>query len=219
MIKRVVFLYLFIFSFSFGMGQKHSAYYEQRVALFEKLPPGPDDIIFIGNSITNGCEWAEMFGNSAIKNRGINGDIAEGVHDRLPTTLKGEPRKMFLMIGVNDIARGTTPDSVIRVVRKIIDRIQLTSPRTKLYVESALPVNNHYMLFDGHMDKGEQIIEYNRKLESLCVQKKVAYIDLYRCFKNENDEKLNLKYTNDGLHLMAEGYLLWKEILLPSINE
>jgi len=28
--------------------------------LFEALHTSPKDIIFLGNSITNGCEWAEI---------------------------------------------------------------------------------------------------------------------------------------------------------------
>lgn len=33
---------------------------------------------FLGNSITNGCEWAELFQNKNVKNRGISGDICMG---------------------------------------------------------------------------------------------------------------------------------------------
>ncbi len=36
----------------------------QRVSLFDLLPISGEDIIFIGNSITNDCEWAEIFNNN-----------------------------------------------------------------------------------------------------------------------------------------------------------
>ena len=54
---------------------------------FEELPVTSKDIIFLGNSITNGCEWAELFQNKNVKNRGISGDICMGVYDRFGSDL------------------------------------------------------------------------------------------------------------------------------------
>lgn len=198
---------------------KHSEYYYQRVSLFDRLPADSDDIIFLGNSITNGCEWCELFSNPHIKNRGINGDTSRGVRDRLQSTLKGKPAKVFLMIGVNDIANGASPDSVISVMTQIIDRTASLSPSTRLYVQSILPINDTYNIFWGHMDKSEQIKEYNSKLESLCKKRGVPFIDLYSRFCNPGTDRMNLAYTNDGLHLMADGYMLWRDTIMPYITE
>ena len=43
--------------------RKYSTFYYQRATLFEELPVTSSDIIFLGNSITNGAEWAELLGN------------------------------------------------------------------------------------------------------------------------------------------------------------
>ena len=43
--------------------RKYSTFYYQRATLFEELPVTSKDIIFLGNSITNGAEWAELLGN------------------------------------------------------------------------------------------------------------------------------------------------------------
>lgn len=37
------------------------------------------DVVMIGESITDGAEWREVFPNVAIVNRGINGDKCAGV--------------------------------------------------------------------------------------------------------------------------------------------
>lgn len=210
---------LLVIGISAVSAKPHSEYYYQRVALFEKLPTSEDDIIFIGNSITNGCEWCELFDNPKIKNRGINGDTSLGVRDRMTSTLKGKPSKVFLMIGVNDIANGASPDSVINVMRDILDIAIKHTPHTKIYVQSILPINDSYNIFWGHMDKSEQIRVYNSMLKDLCKEKNIPFIDLYSKFKNEYNDRMNLRYTNDGLHLMADGYLLWKEIVEPYVNE
>ena len=82
---------------------QYNEFYYQRSTLFEALPVGSDDIVFFGNSITNGCEWHELFGDSRIKNRGISSDVIQGLYDRCEVMMKGQPRKVFVMCGVNDI--------------------------------------------------------------------------------------------------------------------
>ena len=77
--KRIVLLLLGLLLAlpQFAQERKYSTFYEQRATLFEELPVTSKDIIFLGNSITNGCEWAELFQNKNVKNRGISGDICE----------------------------------------------------------------------------------------------------------------------------------------------
>ena len=43
-----------------AQGRKHTTFFDQRATLFEVLPTSKKDIIFLGNSITNGGEWAEL---------------------------------------------------------------------------------------------------------------------------------------------------------------
>lgn len=72
----------------------YNLFYYQRATLFEKLPVDSDDIIFLGNSITNGCEWHELLDNPNVKNRGISSDVAMGVYDRLEPIVQGKPAKI-----------------------------------------------------------------------------------------------------------------------------
>ncbi|MBB3188704.1 GDSL-type esterase/lipase family protein [Microbacter margulisiae] len=197
---------------------QYSTFYYQRATLFAQLPVYSSDIIFLGNSITNGCEWSELFNNKHVKNRGISGDIVQGVYDRLEPILKGQPEKIFLLIGINDLARGTSPDSVVRGIHKIADRVKRESPRTKLFIQSLLPVNNTFSTFKDHTSKGQEVIDTNKMLQALCLKKHLTYIDLYDSFKEPGDDKMNPKYTNDGLHLLGPGYLLWKKIIIPYIR-
>ena len=46
-------------------------YYARRATLFDELPVGKKDIVMLGNSLTDGCEFNELLGNRHIKNRGI----------------------------------------------------------------------------------------------------------------------------------------------------
>ncbi|WP_307997259.1 SGNH/GDSL hydrolase family protein [uncultured Bacteroides sp.] len=199
--------------------RKYSTFYYQRATLFEELPVTSDDIIFLGNSITNGAEWSELFNNKHVKNRGISGDICMGVYDRLDAVLKGKPAKIFLLIGINDVSRGTPADTIVSRIGMIVRKIKMDSPKTKLYLQSVLPVTDHYNMFKGHTSRWQVIPEINKGLVRLAEKEGASYIDLYSHFVDKETGKMNTAYTNDGLHLLGKGYLKWVEIVKPYIRK
>ena len=198
--------------------QKHSTFYYQRATLFEVLPTSKSDIIFLGNSITNGGEWAELLGNPHAKNRGISGDTTQGVLDRLSTITKGKPSKIFLLIGTNDLSRGKSVDEVAKNVEKIVERVKRESPATKLYVQSVLPVNPKFNKFLGHMNRQKDIAVLNAKIKAIAARHGVTYIDVYKSLVTPSTDVMNPEYTNDGLHLLGKGYLKWVDVLKPYLK-
>ncbi|MDQ3279044.1 MAG: hypothetical protein M3Q06_12005, partial [Bacteroidota bacterium] len=68
-----------------------STYYHQRVTHFKSLPKTTGDILFLGNSITDGGEWSELFNDVKVKNRGISGDVTAGVLNRLAEVAQRKP--------------------------------------------------------------------------------------------------------------------------------
>lgn len=199
--------------------RKYSTFYYQRATLFEELPITSKDIVFLGNSITNGAEWSELFQNKNVKNRGISGDICMGVYDRLDAILKGKPAKIFLLIGINDVNRGTPADTIVSRIGMIARKIKTDSPKTKLYLQSVLPVTDHYKMFQGHTSRWQVIPEINKGLIRLAAEEGATYIDLYSHFVDEKTGKMNINYTNDGLHLLGKGYMKWVEIVKPYMKK
>ncbi len=197
-------------------GQQETSYsplYYHRASLFEKLPIHKSDIVFLGNSIIHYCEWRELLDNRHVKNRGISGDIAEGVYDRLDPIVKGKPKKIFLLIGVNNLSRDYSVDSILTMIGKIADKIAKETPRTRLYIHSGFPVNETFTNYPKHRTRGPQIIELNKGIKKLCEMRGLTYIDVYSSLKSEDSENLNPIYTKDGLHLNGDGYMVWKGIL------
>jgi lysophospholipase L1-like esterase len=191
---------------------KHSTYYYQRKTLFEKLPNSENEIIFLGNSISDGCNWSELFNNPKILNRGISGDVTDGVLDRLDEVTESKPSAIFIMIGVNDLARGKSVEYIVSNYKQILEKIVADSKGTKIYIQSVLPVNDEFQKFKNHVKKTEQILAVNENLKNLSAQYRAKYIDLFPLFAMENN-KLNPKYSNDGLHLTGDGYVLWKSVV------
>lgn len=192
-----------------------SDYNYQKRSLFEALPVYSNDIVFLGNSITDYCEWAELFNNRHIKNRGISADRSGWLLDRLDPIISGHPKKLFLLIGTNDLAAGISPEEVAANVEKLLDRFQAESPWTKIYVQSIFPVNGEDLDTKPkkHWERGEQIVRTNRLFEALCEgRKNVTYVDVYSALVDGRG-LLDKRFTNDGLHLMAPGYMAWKSVI------
>jgi len=208
-------VFLFISICSFGQVSKFGTYYDQRKSLFEILPDTKNEIIFLGNSITDGSEWCELLGNQHAKNRGISGDTSEGVLFRLYQVTRAQPAKVFLLIGINDLSKNISPDTVYVNICKIVSTIRTKSPKTKVYVQSILPVNNTFKTFANHTSRTPQVKDLNERLRTICPRLGATYVNLFIELKNPNDDLLNPMYTNDGLHLLGEGYKAWMRVIQP----
>ena len=219
--KRILFLLMAVATLS-CMAQKKpvnpDVYYARRATLFDLLPVYSSDIIMLGNSLTDGAEWNELFDNCHVKNRGIVGDIIPGFFERLEPILKGQPRKIFIMGGVNDISHGVSADSIVSAMTQVVTTIQARCQKTEIYVQSMLPFNNDVRLWKLLKGREQVVVDGNKGLESMCQRLGVTFINLYPLFVGENG-KMKPEYTNDGLHLMGGAYLIWRDALLPYIRK
>lgn len=198
-------------------GPQHSLYWHQRATHFELLPNDTGEIIFLGDSITDGCNWGELFGDSKVKNRGISGDTTQGILDRLDEVVESRPARVFLMIGINDLAMGKSPKEIVDNIKRIVRSIREDSPDTEICLESLLPVNPDFPQFPKHTSKTQEVQAINRVLKRMAQESDLRYIDLYGEFIVE-DNKLNPEFTNDGLHLTGAGYRVWKGAVAPYVK-
>lgn len=190
-----------------------TTYYEQKVSQYRIFKPvGKKCIMFVGDSITDIGEWNELLNTDIILNRGISSDNTFGVLHRLDDIAIRKPLKVFIMVGINDISNNVPDSIVIRNYRRIIDRIARNSPGSRIYVQSILPTNNEFTEFQRHQNKDKHIRKINEALKKDAERGLFTFIDLYPLFLNP-EGKLDRLYTNDGLHLNAEGYNLWCRFL------
>ena len=193
-----------------------STYYHQKVTHFNSLPETKNEIIFLGNSITDGGEWSEIFDNTKIKNRGISGDNTIGVLNRLDEIYNRKPAKIFLMIGVNDLKNGLGPDSIAKNIFRIATFLKKNTPETQLFVQSVLPMSDDFKQFGTHKSKAHLVPVLNEKLKTNALKYDFTFLDFYGSFLNKNG-KLNAEFTNDGLHLLGKGYQHWKSLVMPYV--
>lgn len=185
--------------------------YKEWVAKWKTEPQSKKDYIFLGNSITAGTDWAKLLDLPQAKNRGISGDVTFGILERLQDIIDGKPAKIFILIGINDLARNTPDEVIIENYKRIISRIRKGSSKTKIYFNTLLPVNASFEKFKNHYGKDDHILHINDEIRKLSA-KNVTIIDLYNQF-TDKDKHLRAELTKDGLHLTADGYKVWADFL------
>jgi lysophospholipase L1-like esterase len=185
----------------------YSDYYISKVTSFMNSYSGHGKIVFLGDSLTDMCNWSEMLNNTDILNRGISNDTTAGLFNRLSEVTRLKPQKVFIMIGINDIGKGLSTDEIIINYNGIINSIKKDSPETTIYVESVLPINRD--IFKTSTNE-KQITDLNWALSKLCGDSGAQFINLYPLFTVSQD-KLNPDYTQGGLHINGKGYLVWSE--------
>lgn len=218
MLYNSIRLALLIFTLFISTSAHADKYWEQRVSLFDHLPVTENDIIFLGNSITDGGNFEELFKREDVKNRGIRSDIIPGVQKRLEQVVKGHPKKIFLLIGINDVSHGHSVDKLAERYETLVNEILQRSPETQLYLQSIMPINNDYGVYRNLKGKENTIVEFNKRIKEIAEKNDLEYIDLWPFLADKNG-KLNKKYTNDGLHLTGPGYRAWTNGIRSYLDE
>tara|TARA_R110002167_G_scaffold91458_1_gene246027 strand:+ start:76493 stop:77257 length:765 start_codon:yes stop_codon:yes gene_type:complete len=179
-------------------------YYQHKKQRFESYQNNAD-IVMVGDSITDGAEWHEMFPEVSIVNRGISGDTTVGVLHRLQGITQTQAKKAFIMIGVNDFSRKRSAELVFANYKKIIAAIQQAN--IQVLVQSTLQTGiskKHHNL---------RVAQLNQLLKAYCTEQGITFIDLNKVLAPTGI--LEEKYSLDQLHLTAEGYALWQVEITP----
>ncbi|WP_295117526.1 GDSL-type esterase/lipase family protein [uncultured Chitinophaga sp.] len=190
-----------------------NTYYQGRMEIFRTLPVQKGVIVFVGNSITERAQWNELLPGKAIVNRGIGGDNSFGVLARLDTILLSKPSKLFLDIGINDIGRGLPVAVISNNYERILRRIKELSPKTRIYAQSVLPMNDAVLKAEYLKNKKAIIIELNNNIKALAVRYGATYADLHNDVFADANGDLKTPLTVDGIHLAPKAYVLWVDYL------
>jgi hypothetical protein len=186
----------YLFYLAKNRGQGIVSLKNHRTSHLNTLQMNENQIVMLGNSITAECEWRELLQNDAIVNRGIIGDGTFDILDRLTPIIQAKPKKIFLLIGVNDLL--FHPLSIIgENYEKIVKRITEEAPETQL--------------------KNEDINTLNGQIFELSKKYKITYIDLASKVKNR-DASLREELSLDGIHLNGKGYQILGENLKKYVD-
>lgn len=180
-----------------------------------------DNYVFLGDSITDFYDVRSAFSDYNVVNSGINGNRTNDIiNDMYNRVYRYNPSKVIILIGINNLLYDTDDtEKVVDDIEKISKEIGKKSPNCKIYIESIYPVNDDWRIkYNNDVPKIDElktkIIHTNDKIKELCEEKNYNYVDIYSSLIDENNE-LDKKYTDDGLHPNTEGY----EIITEKIEE
>ena len=176
-----------------------------------------ENIVFLGDSITDQYPTDELFAELPVVNSGAGGYTTDNILDEMNDRVyKYNPTKVFILIGTNDIGNdGKDENYVFNNIKKIVDNIKKNRPKAIIYVESVYPVSDN----DENMIERNKVIDkLNKKIKDYYSNKNVTYIDINSYLKN-NKNALKSEYTKDGIHLTDRAYLKITKLLFPYIYD
>ena len=173
----------------------------------------PENIVFLGDSITDFYNLDKYYPDNNVVNSGISGDVSDDIlNDMYNRVYRYNPSKVFLLIGTNQIPKGDSDDEIVDDIKRIITNIHDNRSITKIYVESIYPVNKELNKTMVSTRDNERIVELNKKIkEEVKDIKYVEYINIYDSLLKDN--KLSNEYSIDGLHLNDRGYEIVTNII------
>jgi beta-glucosidase len=190
---------------------KEGGWLKRHESFNERVKQGNVDLIFIGDSITQGWEgagkaaWQKSFASRNAVNLGISGDRTQHVLWRLDNgNLEGiKPKLAVVMIGTNNSnGKDNTPEEIAEGIKAIVARLRTKLPETKVLLLAVFP--------RGAMPnpQREKIAKVNELASQSADGKMVHYLDIGPKFLAA-DGSLPKEIMPDFLHLSPQGYEIW----------
>ena len=182
---------------------------QMKAEQFAELAPKKGDIIFLGDSITEGGLWSEWLPSLPVRNRGIDGDTTSGVLPRTRVAMGQEPAAVVLLIGTNDLSLGVPIAGIAANVRSIVRAVRDQSPSTHVIIQSVMPRTPRRRRSLGSL---------NALLQAVANDEGAEWLDLWPALQTP-DGTLQPSMTADHLHLNGQGYRAWLTLLQPRLEQ
>ena len=176
----------------------------------ENIKEQDENIVFFGDSITEGYNVKEFYDEFRVVNSGISGNTTEDLINRIDRDLYDyNPSAVIIQIGTNDLRVSIKDEEIISNIKKIIKGIRKNRKNASILVESIYPLNRDMdtEYWDGVNEdyNNKHIIKLNKDIKKLCKIEHIKYIDVYTSLLDDN-KNLKEVYSKEGLHLTDLGY-------------
>lgn len=181
----------------------------------ERAAQGGADIVFLGDSITEGWKsagkefWAGRYTPRKAVNFGIGGDRTENVLWRIQNgELDGiKPKVVVLLIGTNNFKTGNTPPQIAEGISAVVSEVRKRLPETKVLVVGVFPRGDK-----PDSAYRQSIKDLNASVAKLDDGKSVYFLDLGSRFLKP-DGSITADIMPDFLHLSPAGYKIYSDAL------
>ena len=214
--KKLLFFLTLSCTFQLGFAQQQSFEAEVRwlSSRLDSVGWNPGATVVTGSStIRMWSTLKNIASNEELINTGFGGSKASDLERYLfPLVLKFDPKRVFIYEGDNDLWAGVEPEEILASLDRIVTRIQLTVPNSKIYLIGAKPSPSRWA-------KKEHYQFFNQELEKYCQSKAmVRYIDTWGPLTDSEGNARPELFIKDQLHLNADGYILWNGVFKSYFN-
>lgn len=203
-------------------GQRHKWTYQQWVTQLGREAEAaaanrpPKLSVLAGDSLSMWFPTKLLPPDRIWLNQGISGETSVGLLKRLQLFDRTLPDTVFVMIGINDLLRGTSDEGILDNQRQIIRDLRWAHPKAQVVLQSILPHSGEQSTWENR-DRllaipNSRIRAINRRLKEIANSENVSYLDLQPLFADA-DGYLPTELSTDGLHLNDRGYLVWRSAL------
>jgi len=191
--------------------------WEGEIAAFEAAdrlkPPPKGAVLFVGGSSIR--MWPNLeanFPGATVIQRGFGGgELSQVVYYAPRIVLPYCPRLIVLYAGDNDVFVGKSPEQVLEYYKKFVSLVRESMPQTKIAFVAIKPSRSRWAVVDKMRAANDLVREYSSR------DTKLAYVDVFTPMLGATGVPRDSLYDADQLHLSAQGYALWRDLLAPLI--
>jgi lysophospholipase L1-like esterase len=222
MFSQMRILLVFIYLVSTSAFSQTRKPFQAEIDEFKKLDslqhPHKNPIIFAGSSSFR--LWNNLqtdFPAYPILNRGFGGSTLLDLMDRLEeTVLKYHPKQVLIYCGENDFAADAkiTPKEVCSRFKDVFYAIRKSQGRnTQIVFVSMKPSVARWSLESKFVAANQLIRSF------LAVKHNTRYVDVHTPMLDPSGQVFPNLFIQDNLHMNAQGYAIWKELILPVLKK
>jgi lysophospholipase L1-like esterase len=189
--------------------------WEKEIAAFEQKdresPPPKGCVVFVGSSsIRMWKTLKEDFPNHHVLNRGFGGsELKDSVHFADRIVLPYEPAMVVVYAGGNDIHNGKSPEQVFEAFKAFEEKVHAKLPQTEIA----------YISIAGNPARWAEVekVKAANELIAAYVSSKphLKFINVFPRMLGADSLPRPEIFLADNLHMNAEGYKLWTEVVRP----
>lgn len=200
-----------------SLAAQHSEKWEREIATFEASdrtnPPPKDCIVFVGSSSIR--MWSGLksdFPGLPVINRGFGGsELADSVHFANRIIVPYKPREVVIYAGGNDLANGKAPELAFGDFVALFETIHQQLPKARVVFIATAPNPSRWKLV-------EKMKRFNSLSQNYCNEHGATFVDVFPLMLGPDGLPKPDIYRDDGLHMNAKGYAIWKAALTDCVK-
>ncbi len=193
------------------------ARFEKDIASFEawdrKNAPPKEPILFVGSSSIRMWETRVSFPDLPVINRGFGGaHISDVLHFAQRVVIPYNAPIIVFYCGDNDIAGGKSPERVAMDFEKFVKLVRQNRPDTRIIYLPIKPSNSRWKFWPAMRTANEFV------LRICAADDQLFCVDTATPLLGDDGRPQNRFFLKDCLHLNADGYRVWTEVVAPVLK-